>query len=382
MKKTKIPLYAKIREYIKNQIDSGELKPGDQVPTEAELMGQFGVSRVTIITAVRYLVEDGLLYRVAGKGTFVQSDPPSLPAANRISLPVKKSVIGFIMHPARDLFMYRLLLGIEQSCREAGYGLMVRSSFSQDDELQAIKDLLDWGVEGLIIHPFYGEAYNEAILKLRADQFPFVLVDRYLPGIPTNAVFSDNYEGGKMAAEYLIRLGHTQIGVVSSPISKASSSEDRFQGYLDAFRAKSLQVQPHQWLTRIDEDLLFHDEVTTREAIEEWLTEHNEMTAIFTTNSIDAIYVATVAEKLGIAVPGNLSILSFDDPGISDLQKHYFTHMRQDIESMGEKSVELLIRAIDDPSTLERIKIPVSLVEGRSTLSLPAENALPGISTI
>jgi len=369
MKKDKAPLYAKIKEYLKDQMDSGLLKPGDQVPTEAELMNRFGVSRITVTSAIRHLVEEGLVYRIAGKGSFVQSDHSSAAKPLR-RIPTKKEVIGFILHPARDMFMHRLLLGIEEACRENGYGLMVRLSMTQNDELQAIEDLRSSGVKGLIIHPLDGEAYNEAILKLQTERFPFVLVDRYLPGIRTNAVYSDNYEGGRLAADFLIRLGHRVIGVVSSPKSKTSSAEDRFQGYLEAVRAKNLPIQAKHWLTRLDDDSPIHDEISIKEAIEEWLSEGLDMSAVFTIQSLDAIYIASIADKLGIRVPEDLSILSFDNPGISDLYKHYFSHVEQNLELMGAEAVELLIRAIHNPDTSEQIKIPVTLIEGRSTRSV------------
>jgi len=378
MRNAKIPLYVKIREYIKNQIDSGSLKPGDQVPTEAELMDKFQVSRVTITTAIKHLVEEGLVYRIAGKGTFVEAysaDTPRPVSPALTSMPIQMNAIGFIMYPARDLFMYRLLLGIEEACRDQGYALMVRSSLSQKDEIQAIKELVAAGVKGLIIYPLDGEAYNEAILELKANHFPFVLVDRYLPGIKTNSVYSDNYGGAMQATEHLIALGHRNIGVVSSPKSKTSSAEERFQGYLEAIRLAKIQVQPHHWLTRIDDESPFHDEITAIEHIEEWLSENRDITAIFAVQSQDAIYISKVAAKLNIRVPEDLSIMTFDNPGISVLNNAYFTHMQQNLELMGNRSVELLIKGIQNPQIAEQINIPVTLINGQSTLEVKRDEA-------
>lgn len=66
-----IPMYMRIQQYIRNQIESGIWKPGDAVPTEAELGAQFRVSRITVTTALRELVKEGIIYRVQGKGTYV-----------------------------------------------------------------------------------------------------------------------------------------------------------------------------------------------------------------------------------------------------------------------------------------------------------------------
>lgn len=65
------PLYVKIKDYIKENIKSGKLQPGDRVPTEKELSDIFDVSRITASTAIRDLVKEGVVYRIQGKGTFI-----------------------------------------------------------------------------------------------------------------------------------------------------------------------------------------------------------------------------------------------------------------------------------------------------------------------
>ncbi|MCH6267261.1 GntR family transcriptional regulator [Neobacillus citreus] len=66
-----IPLYHQLKERLKQSIDSGDWKPGDQIPSEHQLMNDYNVSRNTAKKAIEELVQDGLLYRVQGKGTFV-----------------------------------------------------------------------------------------------------------------------------------------------------------------------------------------------------------------------------------------------------------------------------------------------------------------------
>lgn len=371
MKKSKVPLYAQIRAYIKSQIDSGQLQPGDQIPTEVELMERFNVSRVTTTNALKQLVEEGLISRVAGKGTFVQGEhPPANKLPATIPALAYNNTIGFIMSPARDLFTFKLLTGIEERCRNSGIRLMIRTSVSQEDEILAIQEMVESGVKGMIIYPQDGEAYNETIVGLKLRSFPFVLVDRYLPGIKTNAIFSDNYSGGKLGTEYLISLGHQQIGIVSSSKSKTSSSEDRFSGYLNAAKAHNLPIRTQHWLTRIDDHLPAFDAAMTEEVIKDWLAEHPEITAVFALQSPVATLVATAAERLGKRVPQELSILSFDSPGLHDLHKHLFSHIEQNLELMGQQAVDLLLRTINDADELDQITIPITLVEGRSTAAL------------
>ncbi|MFB9276491.1 GntR family transcriptional regulator [Cohnella cellulosilytica] len=371
MEQNKKPLHIQIREYIKGQIDEGILKEGDQLPTEAELMSHFKVSRVTITTAIKHLVKEGLVYRIAGKGTFVKAAEMNHYSDNPRLKEINPKLIGFVMLPFHDNFTYRLLYGIEEACRDAGYTLVVKSVFSQEEEQAAIREMAAAGAAGLIICPVDGESYNEEILQLRANSFPFVLVDRFLPGIQTNAVYSDNYQGGEMGAEYLAGLGHRKIGVVSSPKSKTSSAEERFRGYLDFASQALLQVEPRHWLTRTDDELPYHDEINSMERIREWLAKNTDVTAVFALNPLDAVYVAKVAESLNIRVPEDLAILSFDDPGIRDLHHPFFGFIEQNLEEIGAQAVNLLVETIGDPATLRQIKIPVALRPGLSTGNKP-----------
>ena len=66
-----IPQYVKIKNYIKENIKQGKIEPGGRIPSEKELGDIFNVSRITATTAVRDLVNEGIVYRIQGKGTFV-----------------------------------------------------------------------------------------------------------------------------------------------------------------------------------------------------------------------------------------------------------------------------------------------------------------------
>lgn len=75
------PLYQRIKNYISEQIDDGSLKPGARIPSENQLLRQMGASRMTVNRALRELTEEGLLYRIAGVGTFVAEATLQHPAA-------------------------------------------------------------------------------------------------------------------------------------------------------------------------------------------------------------------------------------------------------------------------------------------------------------
>lgn len=360
----KTPLYVQIRTFLKQQIELGVLKPGDQIPTEAELIHKFQVSRITIKTALRYLVEEGLIFRVAGKGSFVAYGESA--EERREERPERKGRIGFLMPPLGDSLSIQLFRGIEESCREEGLMLMVKSVLTQSEERLAIREMIDAGVEGLIIFPVDGEAYSEEILKLKSDRFPFVLVDRYLPGINTNAVYSDNYTGGKLGTDYLAELGHRHIGILSLNRAKTSSSEDRFRGYLDSAKANRIKLEPNYWLTQMD-GVAFPNEESIKERIVDWLQSEPAMTAVFAFSPETAIEAAIAARKIGRRIPEELAIICFDNPQVRDLEVHYFTWIEQNFERMGAEAIQLLLKSMRNPLTLEQLVIPVALHEELTT---------------
>ena len=66
-----VPLYLQLKNYLKSSIEYGELKPGDQIPSESELQDLYSLSRVTIRNAISELVKEGYIVKIQGKGTFV-----------------------------------------------------------------------------------------------------------------------------------------------------------------------------------------------------------------------------------------------------------------------------------------------------------------------
>lgn len=366
MNATNQPLYLQIQAMLKQKIEQGELKPGDQIPTEADLVEQFNVSRVTIKNALKMLVEDGLIYRIAGKGSFVSdghANAPVLQSSPNLELGWK---IGLLLPLNSDEFVIKLLQGIEQECRDRNVLLSIRFAVEQPEERSGIRAFLQAGMDGLIIFPVDGEAYSDAILQLKNDGFPFVLVDRYLPGIKTNAVYSDNYHGGYIGTEYLIQKGHKKIGILSGTKSKTASSEDRFSGYLDAAKAAGLKIEPSHWLTRLDE-LCFSGPDATKQAVKDWMDSQPDLTAIFAFSNGMALIVASIAAERGLAIPEDLAILSFDCPPLRDLHGYFFSRIEQQEIHIGMQAVRLLLDAIAGQADLQQIVVPVKLVEGRST---------------
>lgn len=113
---------------------------------------------------------------------------------------------------------------------------------SRERELAMLKEAVQSGAKGIILFPVHGETYNEEVLRLTMEQYPVVVLDRYLRGVETNCVCSDNENGAYQAVSYLISKGHRRIGCISSPVLGTTSLEDRLHGYEQALADNLIPV--------------------------------------------------------------------------------------------------------------------------------------------
>ena len=100
-------LYKDIETYIRQKIESGELKPGEQIPTEKELQQQFSLSRMTVNKALNILADEGYITRTAGKGSFVCYPRSSRKQREHISFCEETECLGMI--PGTSLIQYEVI---------------------------------------------------------------------------------------------------------------------------------------------------------------------------------------------------------------------------------------------------------------------------------
>ncbi|HEY9595005.1 MAG TPA: GntR family transcriptional regulator, partial [Spirochaetia bacterium] len=186
------PLYLRIYEYLRGEISSSRLRPGDRLPSEKELAVKFAVSRITSKHALELLAGDGSIERVPGKGSFVRTRPAVEPESPQRRGVTKPDCLGLVIPGFDDAFGTTLVCGIEEKCEELGYRLILRRSRDLlEREQRAIEELLAAGVGGILLLPVHGEHYNPVILRLVLEKFPLVLVDRYLRGLAISSVGTD-----------------------------------------------------------------------------------------------------------------------------------------------------------------------------------------------
>lgn len=352
-----IPLYKQIINDILTRILSGDLRPGDRIPSEHELSETYRVSSITSKNALAELSDKGYILRIKGKGSFVNS-PEALQGiadyndtTNQRTI-MKAKTIGLVIPSMKTSIDQQLLNAIEMELEKTEYILAVSiTRESQELESASIKKLCDRGVSGLIIFPTEHEMYNEDIIKLNLTDFPFVLVDRYLKGIRSSCIYSDNYEISKKAVAYLLDKDCRNIAFLS-PNSHNTVTSDRRNGYRDALSERELPIPPDSFCML---DLSITDPEEKTAYIYRYLMEHPLIDGLFCVNREITKYVVKLLTIHDLW--GKYRIAAFDYP-----DDHRITHIRQDIPQIARHCVEELIASIQYGRKDQHLIIPAALI--------------------
>jgi DNA-binding LacI/PurR family transcriptional regulator len=352
-------LYRQLANQLRQSIYDGLVPEGAQLPTEFELAANCGVSRGTVRQALGLLAEEGLIERVAGRGTFVRQC--ERPASRTV---IYERAIGLIIPSANDQLSLSILIGAEGAAKRRGYQVMFNhSSESPEQEKEDLDRLLASRVAGAIVFPVSDVEYSETIWRLHESKFPLVLVDRYFPSLDCDYVVVDNLGGGYKATEHLISMGHTQIAFLHTGAGyNTTAVRDRYRGYRRALADYDLPFQ-ETWassLKRVD-PVSGPEEVSAICA--SYLQRPDRLGAVFAANDSTAIGLISAATSLHLRVPDDLAVVGFDNMRMAAQVHPPLTTVHQPRVEIGIQAAQLLIDRIegkDGPP--EHIVLPTHLI--------------------
>ncbi|MCL2600957.1 MAG: GntR family transcriptional regulator [Treponema sp.] len=348
------PRYWQIYEYLLNELSSGKLKPGDQLPSEKELCESFQVSRITSKKALEMLAVNSYISRQRGKGSFVVETPASMELRKKAA---SFRTIAFLLSTLDDSFGKRLLCSVQAECEALGYQMILKlTNELPAEEEKALRALDNENVAGILMIPTQGEHYNAEILQQILKKRPLVFVDRKMWGLPVPSVTTDNIAATEMAVRGLLEKGHRNIAFYSGPVVHASTLKDRQHGFTMAFANTGYSLNPAYVCSTLhsQDDLA----IITRH-----LSEHPEITAAFATEFRMALLVKKALAALGRQLTPGFTLLTFDCPSYED-EFPEFTCLRQNEEEIGRRAVGILhgiIQGDPDPPTHD-ILIPAELL--------------------
>lgn len=276
----------------------------------------------------------------------------------------RTNLVGLIVPMLEHPFYSRLATAIEMQLFANDYrAIICNSEEDESREVAYVEMLLRQRVDGIIINSSVLQPTYLAMLV--ESDVPIALIDRDLPQVDCTKVFSDNVQGGYLATQHLLDLGHRRIGlVVSMPHPKPGAL--RLHGARTALRDYGIQHDPELLITA--DTQLF--DVGYR-AGKQLLQLEAPPSAIFANTDVTAVGVLHAAAELGLRIPQDLSVIGYDDVPIASYTIPPLTTVAQPIVEMGRKCVDLLLERLNQDETANKTAVLAThLVLRQSTAPL------------
>ena len=330
-----VPKYAWLQNKLIEEIRSGSYRVGDRLCTEKELLARYRLSISTVARSLHELESQGYIRRKQGTGTIVNSLNPTVNdaavsgmatllvcSAVADATPDFNNVNWFIEHE----FFRGLVNTFEGRVR------LVKPA-----ELFVQLDVLPPQFRAVVIC----DSTAELVRRLEREQIPHCIIDRHANSTDShpNTISLDRMRGIYDGMKYLIKnLGHRDIALVTADASLNFEHEDRIAGYQISLRAFDIPYRP--------ELEIFSPPGGSQEAgeaaIRELLGRRIPFTAIFVDTDTKALGAMKVLKEAGLAVPGDVSVLGFDDvPGV-DRADPPLTTIRMPHFECGVEAIRLL----------------------------------------
>jgi LacI family transcriptional regulator len=277
--------------------------------------------------------------------------------------------IALVIKEIDNPFYGEVITGARSVADEAGYTLLVVSSEGgHDAERDAVQLLQSKDVDGFILTPVLDEnADLSHLFELKRRNIPFVLLEE-VRGVRASLVDVDNEGASRRAVEMLIAQGHTRIAHFAGP-RYSMHSQERIDGVRRACSASRIIFG--------DEDLVAagaHPEDGYRAALEYFRDRSPEdrPTAVTCYNDLVALGVCRALADLRLDVPGDVSVVGFDDLSLLQYLPLRLTTVRMPKHEMGRIAAQLLIRHIESREAIppQRITVEAELMPRDSTRSL------------
>jgi LacI family transcriptional regulator len=277
-----------------------------------------------------------------------------LNAAARSLITSRTQTMGVIVADIANPFYPYLIGALHQEFHELGYSTLLFADAAGDDAADPLRALSTQAVDGLVFASANLGSRLGAAAKRQ--QLPVVFLVRHDGDDRFDRVIADNVGGGRDVARLLTDLGHRRIAMISGP-ADTSTAVDRDEGFLEALGQAGVPASevrcrrgPYTHATGYDELLAL-------------LAEPDPPTAVFCGNDVIAFGALDAAEKLGISIPEQLSIVGFNDIPIAGWRRVNLTTVRQPLKEMAHIAASMLVARVDDPQREPRTRIlPVELV--------------------
>jgi len=329
----------------------------------AEVAKLAGVAPITASRAIRgegYVSEDARA-RILDAAAKLNYSPNMVARRMRGE---KSRLIGIFVNNFGSLVLHEITRAISSEARAHGYDILLFNAERFDGlDRAGTRDMLANLCAGLILPmPNVEDGY---LAELERRQLPCVFVnfDARPAALPIVAI--ENRDGARLAVEHLLSLGHRRIAFIAGSHHTGQSAE-RQAAYVDALNAAGIAPDPA---------LIAHGRFVQTggfAAARQLLALPSPPTAIFAANDEMAFGAIDAIHSLGLSVPGNVSVIGFDDIATSSHIHPPLTTLRQPLAELSACAVTQLLALIEgETPTARRTALPLELVVRQSTGSVP-----------
>jgi LacI family transcriptional regulator len=249
----------------------------------------------------------------------------------------KTLTIGVVAQAIDSPFYGEGLRGIEAHLRQRGYApLFMSGNWHEEDEERCLREFVARGVDGIIV---FAGRLSDAKLKLYAKDVSIVVTGRRLRGPGLFSLQIDDRHGATLAVRHLIDAGHRRIAFIAGSENHPDAAE-RFEGYKKALAGADIDFDPK--LTAIGD---WHEKGGVRATLE-LLGSKTQFTALFCVNDQTAYGACLALYRAGLAVPGDVSVIGFDDLPSSAYRLPPLASVRQSIGELGDRSAQAILQLI------------------------------------
>lgn len=341
-----------------------QMQPGDRLPTQDELMRQFGVSDTTVLRSLSDLRREGRIVRRQGSGTFVADAPP------KETSPARTGMVAVLASQNSHLFFSEMIHAVEASLNANDFAPVLIMDRNKDRRMERAAEF--WK-RGEII----GAIHIGSVALEEHDDMPTILIGESDNDRDHSQVSLDNVAAGRLVGEYLWDLGHRRVSVITL---EQTPHPTFFEG-VDHMRVAGLR---NLWEERggkwdkaaeiVHPYLLRPDDPRAVGVMRSYLeplfsTVENQPTAVFAVHDEMATVAIRALEELGLRVPEDVSVMGFNDMGmLAAYFRPSLTTVRTPAATLGTLAVHQLLDLLRHPSQKPRsIRLPAEIVIREST---------------
>ena len=304
---------------LRDLLRGGTLQIGDRLPGERELAQVLGVGRTALRPALEELEAQGFLRRQPQSGTFLVAIPPPFVSGTTIMLVAPFQGAGGTGQAAEAGWLYRVTSAFERTAGQAGAELILMDQSHSAGDPCSVKDMARRAVAAgvkaaVLLHPLGTREKVACALSILHDHdvHPVIVSTRSYPGLASQVYFDSGW-GAYLATRHLLTRGHTRIGFAGASLGHEWVRERR-EGYRQALAASEVAGDA-AWVRLPEEGERLPRREDGVSAFEMWRAQPAAArpTALVAANDVVALGILDAARAVGVAVPGALSVIGFDN---------------------------------------------------------------------